>query len=85
MLWESGSEEDGEEEAEEEPKKKSMPWRERASTDVYEEQLERLHEQLITTMIEKQSLEGRLSLALNNRSMPRLRTSCMAHVLADNG
>ncbi len=50
-----------EEDEEEEPKKKPMPWREQTSSDVYEEQLEKLQDQLIATMIEKQTLEGQLS------------------------
>ena len=51
-----GSVEDLEElEEEEEPKKK--PWQE-IDKQVYEEQLEKLQEQLVSTMLEKQSLQG---------------------------
>ena len=55
---ESGSDEpldDLEEFEEEEPKKK--PWRE-MDKQVYEEQLEKLQDQLISTMLEKQTLQG---------------------------
>ncbi len=57
MAGGTDPEESGEEE---EPRKKPMPWREQTSCEVYEEQLEKLQDQLIATMIEKQSLEGRL-------------------------
>lgn len=55
---ESGSDEpldDLEEFEEEEPKKK--PWRE-MDRQVYEDQLEMLQDQLISTMLEKQTLQG---------------------------
>ena len=57
-VMESGSDEpldDLEEFEEEEPKKK--PWRE-MDKQVYEEQLEKLQDQLISTMLEKQTLQG---------------------------
>ena len=60
----SGGLDQSEEEMEDEeevPKKKPVPWRQQTSNEVYEQQLEKLNDQLVATMLEKQALEGQLA------------------------